>query len=168
MPFSLIPLLFLAIPVIEIAGFVIVGSEIGVLATIGLVFLSMFVGLVLFRIQGFGLLQKVRQDMDAGRSPDRQLVHGVMLLFAATLLIIPGFFTDIIGLLLFIPAVRDIGWRFMARRMVVRTAGMRSYPGAARDDARSTPRDRVIDLDAEDFTRKPDPNSPWKPGRDLE
>lgn len=168
MPFSLIPLLFLAIPVIEIAGFVIVGSEIGVLATIGLVFLSMFVGLVLFRIQGFGLLQKVRQDMDAGRSPDRQLVHGVMLLFAATLLIIPGFFTDIIGLLLFIPAVRDIGWRFMARRMVVRTAGMRGYPGAARDDARSTPRDRVIDLDAEDFTRKPDPNSPWKPGRDLE
>ena len=167
MPFSFIPLLLLAIPIIEIAGFVIVGSEIGVLATIGLVFLSMFLGSVLLRMQGISLLQKIRAEMDAGRSPDRQLVHGVMLIFAAVLLIIPGFFTDIIGLLLFIPAVRDLGWKFLARRMIIRTAGMRGYSGFEQE-RRAQPRDRVIDLDSDDYSRQPSKNSPWRADKDQE
>ena len=116
---SLVPLFVLALPFLEIAGFIVVGSKIGVLATLGLIILSIFLGVFLLRFQGFGLIQRIREETAAGRTPKRELVHGVMLVFAAFLLIIPGFITDIIGLLLFIPAVRDIGWRFISDRVVV-------------------------------------------------
>lgn len=158
---SFVPLILLALPFLEIAGFIVVGSKIGVLATLGLVFLSIFLGIFLLRLQGFGLIQKIREETAAGRTPKRELVHGVMLVFAAFLLIIPGFITDIIGLLLFIPAVRDIGWRFISDRVVVVSSGARrsSQPDATRI------KDRVIELDPEDYSSKPDPDSPWNPKR---
>ncbi len=156
---SFVPLFLLALPFLEIAGFIVVGSKIGVLATLGLVILSIFLGVFLLRLQGFGLIQRIREETAAGRTPKRELVHGVMLVFAAFLLIIPGFITDIIGLLLFIPAVRDIGWRFISDRVVVVSSGARgsSQPGSTRS------KDRVIELDPEDYSSKPDPDSPWNP-----
>ena len=149
----------LALPFLEIAGFIIVGNEIGVLATLGLIILAIFVGVFLLRFQGFGLIQKIREETEAGRTPKRELVHGVMLFFAALLLIIPGFITDIIGLLLFIPAIRDIGWRFVSDRIVV-VNGRDGRPSRARH---TRIKEQVIELDPEDYTSKPDPKSPWKP-----
>jgi UPF0716 protein FxsA len=80
----------LAMPFIEIAGFVIVGSEIGVLATLGLVILSAMLGFFLLRVQGFGLLQRIRMESAAGRVPDREMMHGAMIVVAAIMLIVPG------------------------------------------------------------------------------
>lgn len=156
---SFVPLFLLALPFLEIAGFIVVGSKIGVLATLALVILSIFLGVFLLRLQGFGLVQKIREETAAGRTPKRELVHGVMLVFAAFLLIIPGFITDIIGLLLFIPAVRDIGWRFISDRVVVVNSGNRRSSRTSR----SRIKDKVIELDPEDYSSKPDPNSPWNP-----
>lgn len=153
------PLFLLALPFLEIAGFIVVGSKIGVLATLALVILSIFLGVFLLRLQGFGLVQKIREETAAGRTPKRELVHGVMLVFAAFLLIIPGFITDIIGLLLFIPAVRDIGWRFISDRVVVVNSGNRRSSRTSRSQIK----DKVIELDPEDYSSKPDPNSPWNP-----
>jgi UPF0716 protein FxsA len=154
-----VPLFVLALPFLEIAGFIVVGSKIGVLATLGLIILSIFVGVFLLRFQGLGLIQKIREETAAGRTPKRELVHGVMLVFAALLLIIPGFITDIIGLLLFIPAVRDFGWRCISDRVVVVDSGQhhRGRPDTSRI------KDRVIELDPEDYSSKPDPDSPWNP-----
>lgn len=156
---SLVPLFVLALPFLEIAGFIVVGSKIGVLATLGLIILSIFLGVFLLRLQGLGLIQKIREETAAGRTPKRELVHGVMLVFAAFLLIIPGFITDIIGLLLFIPAVRDFGWRCISDRVVVVDSGdhRRGRPDTSRI------KDRVIELDPEDYSSKPDPDSPWNP-----
>ncbi|WP_457301320.1 FxsA family protein [Phyllobacterium sp. P5_D12] len=156
---SLVPLFVLALPFLEIAGFIVVGSKIGVLATLGLIILSIFVGVFLLRFQGLGLIQKIREETAAGRTPKRELVHGVMLVFAALLLIIPGFITDIIGLLLFIPAVRDFGWRCISDRVVVVDSGQhrRGRPDTSRI------KDRVIELDPEDYSSKRDPDSPWNP-----
>ncbi|MBZ9602247.1 FxsA family protein [Phyllobacterium chamaecytisi] len=156
---SLVPLFVLALPFLEIAGFIVVGSKIGVLATLGLIILSIFVGVFLLRFQGLGLIQKIREETAAGRTPKRELVHGVMLVFAAFLLIIPGFITDIIGLLLFIPAVRDFGWRCISDRVVVVDSGQhrRGRPDTSRI------KDQVIELDPEDYSSKPDPDSPWNP-----
>jgi UPF0716 protein FxsA len=154
-----VPLFVLALPFLEIAGFIVVGSKIGVLATLGLIILSIFVGVFLLRFQGLGLIQKIREETAAGRTPKRELVHGVMLVFAAFLLIIPGFITDIIGLLLFIPAVRDFGWRCISDRVVVVNSGERRR---GRPDT-SRIKDRVIELDPEDYSSKPDPDSPWNP-----
>jgi UPF0716 protein FxsA len=156
---SFLPLFLLALPFLEIAGFIVVGSKIGVLATLALVILSIFLGVFLLRLQGFGLIQKIREETAAGRTPKRELVHGVMLVFAAFLLIIPGFITDIIGLLLFIPAVRDIGWRFISDRVVVVNSGNRRSSRTSRSQIK----DKVIELDPEDYSSKPDPNSPWNP-----
>ena len=76
----------LAMPFIEIAGFVIIGSKIGVFATLGLVILSAMLGFFLLRVQGIGLLQRIRTETAAGRVPDREVVHGAMLVLAAILL----------------------------------------------------------------------------------
>lgn len=157
---SLFPLFLLLLPLLEIAGFVIVGREVGALATVGLVILSTIAGSLLLRHQGFGVMARVRAEMDAGRDPSRQLAHGAMIVLAAILLIIPGFITDIIAILLLLPPVRDLAWRLLKNRIVMAT----SFSGGFR--ARG--RDKVIDLDdsdysrADDYKRGPDHNSPWR------
>ena len=118
MRFPVIPLFLLALPFLEIAGFVIVGRQIGVLPTLGLVVASGMLGAILLRIQGFGVMTRIRKELDAGRDPSRELANGVMILLAGVLLLIPGFVTDIIGLLLFLPPVRELAWRFLKGRVV--------------------------------------------------
>ena len=113
MRLPLIPLIILALPLVEIATFIGVGSQIGVLTTLGLIFASAFLGIILVRVQGFHTIQRIRAELDSGGSPGRDLVHGMMIVVAGILLIIPGFVTDAIGLLLFLPPVRDFGWRFL-------------------------------------------------------
>jgi len=156
---SFIPLLLLLLPLLEIAGFVIVGREIGALATVGLVILSSIAGSLLLRHQGFGVMARVRTEMDAGRDPSRPLAHGAMIVLAAILLIIPGFITDIFAILLLLPPVRDLAWRALKSRIVTVT----SFGGGF--SARR--RDKVIDLDDTDYSRddypnRPDHNSPWR------
>jgi UPF0716 protein FxsA len=159
--YRLIPLfLLLVLPLAEIAGFVVVGSEIGALATIGLVLLSAVVGSILLRWQGFSALANLRRDLEAGGDPGRQMAHGVMIVIAGILLIIPGFITDIVGLLLFLPPVRDLAWRFMRSRVrVVSNFGM--FRGGF-ETGRGRRRGRTIDLDEDDYKPTPNPDSPWK------
>ena len=160
MRISLLPLFLLLLPLLEIAGFVIVGREVGALATVGLVILSSVVGSLLLRHQGFGVMARVRAEMDAGRDPSRQLAHGAMIVLAAILLIIPGFITDIIAILLLLPPVRDLAWRLLKNRIVMATSFSSGF--------RARGRDRTIDLDdsdysrGDDYKRGPDHNSPWR------
>jgi UPF0716 protein FxsA len=156
-----IALILIGLPLLEIAGFVIVGSNIGVLWTIALVVLSSILGSILLRIQGFSALTRIRRDLEAGRDPGRELAHGAMIMLAGILLLIPGFVSDILGLLLFIPPVRDLVWRFLKQRIVVRSFG--AGVGGFRTNRRGS---KTIDLDAEDFSRTPDPKSPWRIGSD--
>ena len=155
----LFPLFVILLPLIEIAGFVVVGSQVGVLATIGLVLLSVIVGSLLMRFQGLGVLTRLRQELDAGRNPGRELAHGAIILLAGFLLIVPGFFTDIIGLLLFLPPVRDIAWRFLRNRVQVATTFATFGGGAARPPGRGP----TIDLDEQDYSSGKRPDSPWRP-----
>ncbi len=161
MPFSLIPFLLLAIPLLEIAAFVVIGGEIGVFATLAMVFVTAVLGSILLRVQGFGLLQRIRRETDAGRVPGREMVHGVMILIAGVLLLTPGFITDALGFLLFVPPIRDAGWALLKGRILFSggftAAGPR--PGGPEPD------DRTIDLDADDYTAEPDPDSPWADDR---
>lgn len=152
-----LPVFIFALPLLEIAGFVVVGRQIGALATVGLVLVSAMAGLMLLRHQGLGVMGRARAEIEVGRDPSRQITHGVMILLAAFLLIVPGFLTDIAGLLLFIPPVRDLAWNLVKRRItVVSSFGF----GASRREG------RTIDLDAEDFSRHPNPESPWRRLRD--
>lgn len=159
--YRLIPLFLLFIlPLAEIAGFVIVGREIGALATIGLVLASAIVGAILLKWQGFGALSRLRSDIAAGRDPSRQMAHGVMIVIAGILLMLPGFITDIVGLLLFLPPVRDLGWRFVRNRVqVVGDFGM--FRGGF-EAGRRKPRGPIIDLDEDDYKPTPNADSPWR------
>lgn len=162
---SLVALFFLILPLLEIATFVIVGSKIGVLATIGLVLASAVLGIVLLRTQGTGALAHAQAELQARRDPGPHLVKGAIIVVAAILLLIPGFLTDIIGLLLLIPAVRSIAWRFLKRRIAVsnRFTIFRGDFGSTRwSGGGPTERGPVIDLDEQDYARKPDPQSPWR------
>ncbi|MDI7863042.1 membrane protein FxsA [Rhizobiaceae bacterium n13] len=159
MRFPIVPLLILLLPFAEIAGFILVGQAIGVWATLGLVVLTSVIGAILLRVQGFGLLNKIASESQRGRDPGRELVHGAMIVIAGLLLLIPGFITDIVGLLMFIPFVRELIWKLLRQRMVIFTSASRF--GAGFQQQRQTSPDRVVDLDDEDFHRNSDPNSPW-------
>ena len=100
--------IFLLAPLIEIASFIIVGQAIGVLPTLGLIILSAVVGVALLRFQGAGILRRLQSEAQRGVDPGRELVHAALLVVAAFLLIVPGFFGDIIGILLFLPFIRDL------------------------------------------------------------
>lgn len=154
LPFLL--LVLLALPLIEIAVLIMVGSSIGVLATIGLVILTGILGMVLLRLQGFSVLSRIRSEMDRGQVPDKSLADAAMIALAALFLILPGFISDIIGIALFLPPVRAFIRAIIGKRVsIVRTSG----------NARSSSRPDVVDLDPAEFRRdSPEPNgtSPWQ------
>ncbi|MGB3834675.1 MAG: FxsA family protein [Mesorhizobium sp.] len=160
MRFSILPLLLFALPLAEIAGFVVVGRQIGALATVGLVLAASIGGALLLRHQGFGVMQKVRREIDAGRDPSRQLAHGAMMVIAALLLIVPGFITDIAAFFLLLPPVRDLAWRLVKSRVTVMTDF--GSGGFSRRERATT-----IDLDDADYARqdqpgRSNPESPWR------
>lgn len=157
-PLNLLPVVLLGIPIAEIAVFILVGREIGVAATLALVVVTALVGMALLRRQGLGLLVEMRRELDAGRVPARTLAHGVMVMAAGVLLLIPGFITDALGLLLLAPVVRDRLWRWLMPRIPHgRTFGR---------SAASRVRRPVIELEAEDGRTEPRPDSPWRPPAD--
>ncbi|RBO79883.1 FxsA family protein [Marinomonas aquiplantarum] len=101
-------LLFILVPIIEMTVLIQVGSEIGSLATVGLVFLTAIVGVTLIRKQGLETSLKAQEKMRRGELPASEVAEGVMLLFAGLCLLIPGFVTDAIGGLLLIPMLRKL------------------------------------------------------------
>lgn len=99
-------ILFLTVPIIEIIGFIQIGSLIGIWATIGIVILTAIAGSLLLRYQGLSALFQAQSKLMEGKVPIDQMVDGLCLGFAGALLLTPGFFTDIFGFLLFIPPFR--------------------------------------------------------------
>ena len=148
MPFSLIPFALLAIPLLQIAAFIVIGGQIGIWLTLMMILVTAIVGSILLRWQGFGLFSRIQAEMGQNRVPARDLVHGVMILVAGVLLLTPGFITDSLGFLLFVPAFRDLGWSFLKNR--IKIVGMPS--GGQRSPYRN---DQTIDLDDDEFKRAP-------------
>ena len=115
-------IIFIGIPAAEIAGFVFIGGEIGIVPTIILTILTAIAGTTLLRLQGFAVLRNAMSDFSQGHLPAGELIHGVLILLAALCLLIPGFFTDAIGLLLFIPFIRILIGRFVLTELLRRRA----------------------------------------------
>ncbi len=112
-------LLFLLVPLIEIALFIQVGGLIGLWATLGIVILTALAGTFLIRSQGNAVMMQLRGSMESLQDPTEPLAHGAMVLFAGALLLTPGFFTDVVGLSLMIPGVRGRVFRFIRKRISV-------------------------------------------------
>ncbi len=117
-------LIFVGVPILEIVLFIKVGGLIGVLPTLALCFLSAIAGLALMRRQGLQALERLRASVERGGDPVGPIAHGALILIAGVLLVVPGFFTDAVGLLLLIPAVRRQVIAWGAARITVRAATM--------------------------------------------
>lgn len=145
-----LPLLLVLFFLVEVGAFVAVAWQIGVLAAIGLAFLTSIAGGILLRIQGVSTILRMQQVTQAGGTPGRELVDALMIALAGMLLILPGFVSDLFGLLLFMPPVRNLVWAFLKTRISIIAAPF----SRGRDD------DTVIDLDESDYRR--DDASPWR------
>ena len=105
---NLILFLIIAIPVIEIYLFIKIGSQIGAITTISLIFVTAIVGVYYARYEGLNTLKTGFSHLSKQQTPAYEIISGAAIAFAALLLIIPGFATDIIGFLLIFPTTRKI------------------------------------------------------------
>ncbi|MEQ8604923.1 MAG: FxsA family protein [Marivibrio sp.] len=127
-------LLFIAVPIAEIALFIEIGDVIGLWPTLATIVVTALVGATLVRQQGVAALNRAQAALAEDRFPVEEVVTGVCLLIAGALLLTPGFLTDAIGFSLLIPPLRQaIGGALIrqaakSKRFTVRTEG----PGAAR------------------------------------
>ena len=147
-------LLLLLLPVAEIATFVEVGDWIGTGPTVGLVILSAILGSVLIRWQGLSVLKRAQEAAERGEVPVGAVFEGFCVVAAGILLIIPGFLTDIVGLLLFIPPVRNALGRWLFERMRGNASfqmhgrmGGRTWNSNGGPDPRNRPPPGVIDVE---------------------
>ena len=111
--------LFVAVPIIEIALLVQVGSIIGTFNTIAIVIITAILGTWLLRQQGMATLLNAQLRMQSGEMPATQIIEGVLLLVGGVLLLTPGFVTDAIGFFCLIPYSR----RWLASRLAARSSG---------------------------------------------
>jgi UPF0716 protein FxsA len=125
-------LLLLAAPFVELYVLIKVGALIGAIPTIALIVFSAVLGALLLRRQGFELVRGVREGMARGEWPAAGMLEGVLVLASGVLLMVPGFVSDLIALLLLVPATRRRALRwFLARR--------RAAPGQDESHGRRRP-----------------------------
>lgn len=115
-------LAILAVPLIEIALFIVIGGEIGVWATLAWVVISAALGILVLRQVGVAGPVTLTGNMNELQDATSPVAHRVMLVISGTLLLLPGFFTDTLGLLLLVGPVRTGVIRLIARRFGVAPA----------------------------------------------
>ncbi|HEY6424971.1 MAG TPA: FxsA family protein [Pseudonocardiaceae bacterium] len=124
----LILLILLVAVIVEVTVLIAVGHAIGILATIGLLILGSVVGAVLLRREGTRTLAAFREAMRTRRPPHRELIDGVLIVAAGVLIVLPGFVSDILGLLLLLRPTRALVRRRMLRSAALSTP-LRFQPG---------------------------------------
>ena len=101
-------LLIIGVPIIEIYLFIKIGSQIGAFNTISLIFLTAFFGILYARYEGFNTIRSGMSQLVKNEMPVYEIISGAALAFAALLLILPGFATDLLGLLIIFPLTRKL------------------------------------------------------------
>ncbi len=101
-------LIIILVPIIEIYLFIQIGSQIGAFNTISLIFITAFVGVLYARYEGLNTLKSGMSQLLKNEVPFYEMISGAAIAFASILLIIPGFATDIIGLLIIFPITRKV------------------------------------------------------------
>ena len=101
-------LLLIGIPILEIYLFIKIGSQIGAFNTISLILITAFIGILYARYEGFNTFKSGMSQLVKNELPIYEIISGAALTFAALLLILPGFATDLIGLLIIFPPTRKL------------------------------------------------------------
>ncbi len=165
MPLGLLLLiLFIAVPLVEVALFIQIGGWIGLWPTLAAIVVTAVAGSTVIRLQGFGVAQRARARLAAGEAPMREGFDGLCLVVAGLLMITPGFFTDAVGAALLLPPVRGLVYGRVRDRVHVVMPDQGGHRGPP-------PGGDVVDADYEvvdedgDGDDRPPPGRGWGPRR---
>lgn len=145
--------LFMAISLVEMATFFWVQSWIGLGWALGLAVLTALLGSYLVRRAGLSILGRIRQKLNTGQVPGRELSDGASILVSGAFLISPGFVTDILGFLLLTPPIRTFVYRLVSTRLagrfsIISTGGARLRGKPTRPASRDAD---VIDVEGHEI-----------------
>ena len=120
-------LLIIGIPLIEIFLFIKIGSQIGALYTISLILITAIVGIIYARYEGFHTLRSGMSQLIKNEIPVYEIISGAALTFAALLLILPGFATDLMGLILIFPPTRKLILKNFSKKYTSKNQKKKDY-----------------------------------------
>jgi UPF0716 protein FxsA len=170
MPLFLI-VLFIVVPIAELYVIIQVGELIGVAPTLALLLADALLGAWLVKHQGRGAWRRFNEALAARRFPGREVVDGVLIVIGGTLLLTPGFITDIFGFFLLIPPTRALARRLLRRftigRFAVVTVGGAGPFGPPGGGGSRPSRDYDFDATAEEVPTNGDPGQRRLPGDDA-
>ena len=110
-------LIFITLPILELAVLLRLDDAIGLFQTIVLIFLTGIIGAWLVRQQGISIIFKIKKEISDGNMPAKEMIDGVMILIAGAVLVTPGLITDIFGFLLLIPYTRNFIRKWIRHRI---------------------------------------------------
>jgi len=154
----LLILIFIVVPIAELAVIIQVGGQIGVWWTIAILIADSIIGSLLMRSQGRASWRRFNVTLQSGRPPAREALDGVLVIFGGALLLTPGFITDFLGLILLIPPTRALVRAILVRRFADRlvAAAQTRVAGAPGPRGGGRPGDvdgTAVDVDADHLPR---------------
>jgi UPF0716 protein FxsA len=157
---ALLVVVFIVVPIVELYVIIQVGQWIGLWPTLALLLADALLGSLLLRHQGRGAWRRFNQALAERRFPGREVADGLMIAVGGTLLLTPGFITDIFGFLLLLPPTRAI-----ARRLLRSHAGHRFVVMGVGSTMGTPPRDGSADrsYDFDGTAEEIDPDDPQLP-----
>jgi UPF0716 protein FxsA len=159
----LLLVLFIVVPIAELAVIIQIGQAIGVLPTIALLIVDSVLGTLLMRAQGRAAWRRFSEAVQTGRPPAREVLDGALVLLGGALLLTPGFLTDILGLALLLPPSRAVVRGVLARRLLRRMTSSLTSAAAGAGAPGSTRRrpggpadveGTAVDVDAPELPRR--------------
>ena len=120
-------LLLISIPLIEIYLFIKIGSYIGAFNTVSLILITAIVGIIYARYEGFNTLRSGISQLIKNEIPIYEIISGAALAFAALLLILPGFATDLMGLILIFPPTRKLILKNFSKKYTSKNQKKKDY-----------------------------------------
>ena len=120
-------LLLISIPLIEIYLFIKIGSYIGAFNTVSLILITAIVGIIYARYEGFNTLRSGMSQLIKNELPVYEIISGATLAFAALLLILPGFATDLMGLILIFPPTRKLILKNFSKKYTSKNKNKKDY-----------------------------------------
>ena len=120
-------LLLISIPLIEIYLFIKIGSYIGAFNTVSLILITAIVGIIYARYEGFNTLRSGISQLIKNEIPVYEIISGAALAFAALLLILPGFATDLMGLILIFPPTRKLILKNFSKKYTSKNQKKKDY-----------------------------------------
>ena len=136
-------ILLISIPLIEIYLFIKIGSYIGAFNTISLILITAIIGIIYARYEGFNTLRSGMSHLIKNQLPVYEIISGATLAFAALLLILPGFATDFIGLLLIFPLTRKLLFKKVSKKYSTQNKKKQDFINGEFEDIEDNNNDKI-------------------------